>query len=58
MGLILGIYTASSTQVTARYKMRMLLRCSDTGIVGCNTDSSEQGCLSAYFDSAVRWQMP
>jgi len=58
LGFIHGIYTASSILVTAQYKMRMLLSCSDTGIVGCNTGSSEQGCLSAFFDGAVRWQMP
>ena len=47
-----------SILVTVQYQRRKLLRCSDTGVVGCNTGSSERGCLSSFFDSAVRWQMP
>jgi hypothetical protein len=53
IGFIHVIYMASSILFTVQYQMRMLLRCSDTGIVGCNTGSSEQGYLSAFFDSAV-----
>jgi hypothetical protein len=43
------IYTSFWILLTALYKMRIVLRCSDTGIVGWNTGSSGHGYLSAFF---------